>query len=124
MSEMNTSVPVLVVDDSRTMAHMISDLLRKIGFTDVDSAHDAHAALDRLRHKRYGLVLSDWEMQPMSGDEFLKEIRQDARIGRVPVIVITASGGRGASWLAGADAYLRKPFDDRDLQNAIKGVLG
>jgi two-component system, chemotaxis family, chemotaxis protein CheY len=123
-NDMNTSVPILVVDDSRTMTRMISDLLRKIGFTDVDSAHDAHSALDQLRHKQYGLVLSDWEMQPMSGDEFLKQMRQDNEIGKVPVIVITASAGRGASWLAGADAYLRKPFGERDLQIAIKGVLG
>ena len=120
---MNTSLSVLVVDDSRTMTLMISDLVRKLGFTDVDSAHDGHSALDQLRHKQYGLVFSDWEMQPMSGAEFLKEMRQDKKIGKIPVILITAKSGRGASWLAGADAYLSKPFSESDLQIAIKRVL-
>jgi len=120
---MNTSVPILVVDDSRTMALMISDLVRKLGFTDVDLAHDGRSALERLRQKQYGLVLSDWEMHPMSGDEFLKEIRKDEKIGKIPVILITAKSGRGASWLAGADAYLPKPFNESDLQIAIKRVL-
>ena len=102
---------------------MISDLVRKAGFTDVDAANDGHAALEKLRHKKYGLVLSDWEMQPMSGEEFLKEIRQDRVIGEVPIILITATAGRGTSWLAGAAAYLRKPFSESDLKTTIKRVL-
>ena len=120
---MNTSLPVLVVDDSPTMTQIISDLVRKVGFADVDIAHDGPSALDQLRHKQYGLVLSDWEMQPMSGEEFLKEIRQDKGIGKIPIILITATTGRGASWLAGAAAYLHKPFSESDLKTAIKRVL-
>jgi len=120
---MKTSVSVLVVDDSHTMTLLISDLVRKLGFTDVDLAHDGPSALELLRHKQYGLVLSDWEMHPMSGDELLKEIRKDEKIGKIPIILITAKSGRGASWLAGADAYLPKPFNESDLQIAIKTVL-
>ena len=120
---MNTSLPVLVVDDSRATGLAISDLLHKVGFAEVDVAHDAHSALDHMRDKQYGLVLSDWEMQPMGGDELLRAIRQNGKLGKIPVIVMTASGGRGASWLAGADAYLRKPFNEGDLRQAIKGVL-
>jgi CheY-like chemotaxis protein len=63
-------------------------------------------------------------MEPISGNEFLKQMRQDKTIGAVPVIVITAIAGQDASWLAGADAYLRKPFNQADLRTAIKGVLG
>ncbi len=120
---MNTSLPVLVVDDSPTMTHILSDLVRKIGFADVEIAQDGHSALDKLRHKKYGLVLSDWEMQPMSGEELFKEMRQDNMIGAVPIILITATAGRGASWLAGASAYLRKPFNETDLRIAIERVL-
>ncbi len=120
---MNTSLPVLVVDDSRTMILLISDFIRKIGFTDVDVVHDGHSALDQLRRKKYGLVLSDWEMQPMSGEEFFKEMRQDKMIGKIPIILITATAGRGASWLAGAAAYLHKPFSESDLKTAIERVL-
>jgi two-component system chemotaxis response regulator CheY len=121
--QIDTSISILVVDDSRTMTLLISDLLRKLGYTDIDVAHDGPSALDRMRLKQYGLVLSDWEMQPMSGEEFLKAMRQDKAIGNVPTILITGTAGRGASWLAGAGAYLAKPFSETDLQIAIKGVL-
>ena len=121
--DMNTSLPVLVVDDSSTMTGIISDLLRKIGLVDIDVAQDCHTALDQLRRKKYGLVLSDWEMQPMSGEELFKEMRQDKKIGNVPIILVTATAGRGASWLAGASAYLRKPFNEGDLKTAIDRVL-
>ena len=122
-NNMNTSLPVLVVDNSRTMTLLITDFIRKIGFTDVDVVHDGHSALDRLRQKKYGLVLSDWEMQPMSGEELFKEMRQDKMIGNIPIIVITATARRGASWLAGAAAYLHKPFSESDLRTVIERVL-
>ncbi len=122
-NNMNTSLPVLVVDDSRTMTLLITDFIRKIGFTDVDVADDGHSALHRLRQKKYGLVLSDWEMQPMSGEELFKEMRQDKMIGNIPIIVITATARRGASWLAGAAAYLHKPFSESDLRTVIERVL-
>ena len=117
------SLPVLVVDDSRTMTQLISDLVRKVGFNDVDAENDGHSALEQLRHKKYGLVLSDWEMQPMSGEEFLREMRQDRAIGKIPIILITGTAGRGTAWLAGAAAYLPKPFSESDLNTAIERVL-
>jgi len=116
-------LPVLIVDDSPTMTHITAELVRKIGFTDVDSEHDGASALRRLRQKRYGLVLSDWEMEPMNGQELFREMRQDKMIGNVPIILITATAGRGAAWLAGAVAYLRKPFNEGDLKTAIERVL-
>src|SRR5262245_9867273 len=107
---MDTSLSVLVVDDSSTMTHIISDMLRKLGYTDIDTAQDGQSALDRMQLKSYGVVLSDWEMQPMGGEAFLKAIRQGPRTSRIPVILITAKSSRGASWLAGANAFLPKPF--------------
>ena len=119
----NMSLPVLVVDDSPTMTQIISNFVRQIGFTDMDIEHDGPSALGRLRQKKYGLVLSDWEMEPMSGEELFKKMRQDKMIGNVPIILITGTAGRGASWLAGAAAYLRKPFNESDLRTAIERVL-
>ena len=121
---MNTSIPVLVVDDSRTISLVISRHLENLGFTDIDLAEDGQAALDRLRRKKYGLIISDWEMQPTSGDQFIKALRQDAGYAKVPVILITATAGRGASWLAGADAYLSKPFNEKDFETAVRNVFG
>jgi two-component system chemotaxis response regulator CheY len=123
MIGMDKSLPVLVVDDSQTIRHIISEQLRTLGFTDIDQAEDGAAGLVKLGEKQYGLVLSDWEMQPMSGEEFLKAVRQNARNRKVPVILITGTTTRGTSLLAGADAYLAKPFKPQDLETAIKRVF-
>lgn len=120
---METATAVLVVEDSRTMSHIISTALQKLGFTDVDIAQDGQSALDRLQQKKYGLIVSDWEMQPMGGDQFLKEVRKDIAISKIPIVVITAQSSRGAAWLAGANAYLGKPFSERDFEIAIKLAL-
>ncbi len=121
---MDTSLSVLVVDDSSTMTQIISDLLRKLGFTDIDLAQDGQSALDRMQLKQYGVVLSDWEMQPMGGAQFMEAIRQNPKTSRTPIVVITAKSSRGASWLAGANAFLSKPFSQKDLMIALKSVLG
>jgi two-component system chemotaxis response regulator CheY len=121
---MDTSIPILVVDDSQTIARLITKHLEGLGFSDIDCAQDGHAALDLIREKPYGLVISDWEMQPMGGHEFLKTLRQDSKFAKLPVILITGTVGRGSSWLSGADAYLSKPFSGRDFATAIKSVLG
>ena len=117
---MDTSLPVLVVDDSNTVRLAVSKQLQSLGFSDIDLAQDGQAALDCLRHKKYGLVLSDWEMQPMGGEEFLKSLRQNSK---VPIILITATASRGTAWLAGANAFLTKPFNESDLETAIKMAL-
>lgn len=114
---MDPSLSVLVVDDSQTVRLAISKQLHMLGYSDIDLAADGQEALRRLEQKRYGFVLSDWEMQPMGGEEFLKALRQKSR---VPVILITATTSRGTSWLAGANAYLAKPFNERELETAIK----
>jgi two-component system chemotaxis response regulator CheY len=120
---MDKTLPVLVVEDSSTMTRIIAGALEKLGFTDIDTAQDGQSGLDQLRNKRYGLILSDWEMQPVSGDQFLREVRKDPAHSNIPIVVITAQSRRGAAWLAGAKAYLGKPFSDRDLETAIKVAL-
>jgi len=117
---MQPTSSVLVVDDSATMRSIIIKHLNALGYEDVDTAEDGNSALARLRDRQYGLLISDWEMQPMGGEELLQKLRQDPKSIKLPVIMITASGSRGASWLAGANAYLPKPFTESDLQKAIK----
>ena len=118
------SLSVLVVDDSQTMRSIVAEQLGKLGFTDIDMAVDGRGALDRLRERPYALLISDWEMQPMGGEQLLKAVRQDPKYIKLPVIMMTATGTRGASWLAGANAFLAKPFTEADLQKAIKTVFG
>jgi two-component system chemotaxis response regulator CheY len=120
---MNASLPVLVVDDSRTMTTIIGKLMRDIGFTDIDQVHDGYSALDRLREKTYGIVLSDWDMRPMNGTELTQRIRQDATNSKIPIIMITAKCDADEAWLCGADGYLTKPFKADDLREKIEEVL-
>src|ERR671924_851347 len=86
----NLSMPVLVVDDYNTMVRIIRNLLKQIGFEDVDDASDGASALAKMRAKRYGLIISDWNMQPMNGYELLQQVRADAALGEIPFIMITA----------------------------------
>jgi len=119
---MDTSPPVLVVDDSRTMTTIICKLVREIGFTDVDQVNDGAAALDRLRQKKYGLLLSDWDMAPMNGTELTERVRKDPLIATIPIIMITAKGDADIAWLSGADGYLTKPFKANDLKDKIEEI--
>jgi two-component system chemotaxis response regulator CheY len=120
---MDISLPVLVVDDSRTMTTIISKLVHDVGFTNVDQVNDGISALDRLREKKYGLVLSDWDMRPMNGAELIQQIRKDPTTSGTLVIMITAKGDADVSWLSGADGYLTKPFKADDLREKIEEVL-
>ena len=120
---MITPTPVLVVDDSLTVRNIVIKSLRNLGFSDVDAAEDGNLALERMREKHYGLLISDWEMPNMSGEEFLKAVRRDAKCMKMPIIMITGTTTRGTSWLAGANAYLQKPFTDADFEKAVKSAL-
>jgi len=121
---MITSTAVLVVDDSLTIRNIVVKRLNGLGFTDVDVAEDGNLALEQIRQKQYGLLISDWEMPNMSGEEFLKTVRQDPKCMKMPIIMITGTTTRGTSWLAGASAYLQKPFTDADFEKAVKSALG
>ena len=120
---MDKSLSVLVVDDSRTMTTIIAKLVREVGFTDVDQANDGPTALDRMRTKKYGLLLSDWDMAPMNGTELTTQVRKDPANGSIPIIMITAKGDADIAWLAGADGYLTKPFKADDLRDKIEEIL-
>src|ERR1700744_3605208 len=86
----DTSLPVLVVDDYATMVRIIRNLLGQIGFADIDEANDGATALAKLRQRRYGLVISDWNMQPTSGYDLLRQVRADPDLDTTPFIVMTA----------------------------------
>jgi two-component system, chemotaxis family, chemotaxis protein CheY len=119
---MITSTLVLVVDDSATTRSIVLKQLDSLGFTNIDIAEDGQSGLEKMGQKQYGLLISDWEMPQMNGEEFVKAVRQHAGYMKVPIIVMTTTAARGASWLAGAGAFLRKPFTQTDLERAIETV--
>src|SRR5258705_11733241 len=120
------SMPVLVVDDYNTMIRIIRNLLKQIGFQDIDDAADGSAALARMREKKYGRVISDWNMEPMTGYELLKEVRADPSLGQIPFIMVTAESKTEnviAAKKAGVNNYIVKPFNAQTLQHKIQSVF-
>jgi two-component system chemotaxis response regulator CheY len=120
------SMPVLVVDDYNTMIRIIRNLLKQIGFDDIDDAADGSAALARMREKKYGLVISDWNMEPMTGYELLKEVRADPGLSKTPFIMVTAESKTEnviAAKKAGVNNYIVKPFNAQTLQSKIEAVF-
>ena len=123
---LNPTLPVLVVDDSGLMVSIISGLLQRLGFADVDGANDGGAALVKLRAKRYGLVISDWNMTPMTGYELLQELRGDPALKRTPFIMVTSESKTEnvvAAKKAGVDNYIVKPFNAQTLKAKIDSVF-
>ena len=86
----NKMMPILIVDDYKTMLRIVRGLLNQIGFTNIDEASDGTAAYQIIQKKPYGLVISDWNMEPMSGYELLKKIRADEKTKLLPFIMVTA----------------------------------
>ena len=84
------SMSVLVVDDYSTMIRIIRNLLKQLGFENIDDASDGSAALNKMRGKKYGLVISDWNMEPMTGYDLLRQVRADPGLGEIPFIMVTA----------------------------------
>lgn len=124
---LNISMPVLVVDDYKTMIRIIRNLLKQLGFQDVDDASDGADALQKLRKRSYGLVISDWNMEPMTGYELLKEVRGDENLKTTPFIMITAESKTEnviAAKKAGVNNYIVKPFNAQTLKSKIDAVFG
>jgi two-component system, chemotaxis family, chemotaxis protein CheY len=121
------SMPVLIVDDYKTMIRIIRNLLKQLGFANVDEAGDGSAALDMMRQKDYGLIISDWNMEPMTGYELLRELRADDRLSRTPFIMVTAESKTDnviAAKKAGVNNYIVKPFNAATLKAKIDAVFG
>lgn len=123
---MNTDIKVLIVDDYKTMLRIIRNLLNQIGFKDIEEATDGTMALEKFNKDNYQLVISDWNMEPMSGYELLKQIRSGGHNKDVPFIMITAESKTEnviKAKQAGVNNYIVKPFNAETLKGKIESVL-
>ena len=121
----DNAMPILVVDDYQTMVRIIRNLLKQLGFEDVDEASDGSEALSKMRERRYGLIISDWNMQPMTGYELLKQVRADRDLHATPFIMVTAESKTEnviAAKRAGVNNYIVKPFNAQTLKAKIDAV--
>jgi two-component system chemotaxis response regulator CheY len=121
------NLPILIVDDYKTMLRIIRNLLKQIDFSNIDEATDGSMALSMMKQKKFGLVISDWNMQPMTGLELLKAVRADAQLKATPFIMVTAESKTEnviAAKEAGVNNYIVKPFNAETLKGKISSVLG
>jgi two-component system chemotaxis response regulator CheY len=125
--QIDSSTPILVVDDYQTMIRIIRNLLKQLGFEDVDDATDGVEAMSKLRQRKYGLIISDWNMEPMTGFELLKTVRSDDALKTTPFIMVTAESKTDnviAAKKAGVNSYIVKPFNAQTLRTKIESIFG
>jgi len=118
---------ILIVDDYKTMLRIIRNLLRQLGFVNIEEATDGSMALQMLRGGSFGLVISDWNMEPMTGLQLLREVRADPKLKGTPFIMVTAESKTEnviAAKEAGVSNYIVKPFNAETLQGKMVSVLG
>lgn len=126
--ELDTNMRVLIVDDHKSMLRIIRNMLGQLGMTNVEEANDGEQALAKLAGQHFDMVLSDWNMMPMSGLEFLRNVRGSAsyKHQKVPFIMITAESKPENVMEAkkqGVDNYIVKPFNASTLESKIKAVM-
>jgi two-component system chemotaxis response regulator CheY len=122
----DASMSILVVDDYNTMIRIIRNLLKQLGYLNVDDANDGTSALAKMKEKTYSLVISDWNMAPMTGYELLREIRANPEYNATRFIMVTAESKTDnviAAKKAGVDNYIVKPFNAQTLQHKIQAVF-
>lgn len=120
------SMPILVVDDYQTMVRIICNLLKQIGYENVDQASNGAQALEKISARKYGLIISDWNMQPMTGFELLLKLKADPVHADTPFIMVTAETKTDnviAARKAGVSSYIVKPFNAATLKAKIDAVF-
>jgi two-component system chemotaxis response regulator CheY len=122
----NPNLKFLVVDDFSTMRRIVRNLLKELGFTNVDEAEDGVNALQKLRAESFDFVISDWNMPNMTGIELLRQVRADAALRHLPVLMITAEAKKEniiEAAQAGASGYIVKPFTAATLDEKLNKIF-
>ncbi|HEY4941427.1 MAG TPA: response regulator [Rhizomicrobium sp.] len=117
---------ILIVDDYTTMLRILRNLLRQLDLNNVDEAQNGEEALFKLRKETFDLVISDWNMQPMTGIDLLRQVRTDLKLKRIPFIMVTAESKTEnviVAKQAGVSNYIVKPFNAETLRMKIESVF-
>lgn len=123
---LDQNMKILVVDDFSTMRRIIRNILREIGYNNVDEADDGSTALEKLKSSKFDFVVTDWNMPNMPGIELLKAIRQDEVLKNTPVLMVTAEAAKEnvvTAVAAGVNNYIVKPFTAAALKDRIDIIL-
>ena len=123
---MDKNIRILIVDDFSTMRRIVKNLLNDLGFVNTAEADDGHTALAELRKGPYDLIITDWNMPGMPGIDLLKQVRADATLARIPVLMVTAEAKREQiieAAQAGVNGYVIKPFTAATLEDKLNKVF-
>ncbi|MBU2869936.1 MULTISPECIES: chemotaxis response regulator CheY [Colwellia] len=123
---MDKNMKVLVVDDFSTMRRIVKNLLRDLGFTNIQEADDGSTALPMLQGGDFDFVVTDWNMPGMQGIDLLKAIRADASLSHIPVLLITAEAKKEQIVMAaqaGVNGYIVKPFTAATLKTKLDKIF-
>ena len=123
----DTNMPILIVDDYKTMLRVLRNFLLQLNFSNIEEATDGSMALQKLRQQDFGFVISDWNMKPMTGIQLLREVRADDKLKHLPFIMITAESKSEnviVAKQAGVSNYIVKPFSAETLKSKMTSVLG
>lgn len=123
---MNKNMKILIVDDFSTMRRIIKNLLRDLGFTNTAEADDGLTALPMLRGGDFDFLVTDWNMPGMTGIDLLREVRSDAKLSSLPVLMVTAEAKRDQiieAAQAGVNGYVVKPFTAAALKEKIEKIF-
>ncbi|HIJ60706.1 MAG TPA: chemotaxis protein CheY [Nitrospirae bacterium] len=121
----NVGLRVLVVDDFPTMRRIVKNLLKQLGFDNIDEAEDGLMAFQKLKTGGYGLVVSDWNMPNMEGIDLIRKIRQDPVLKDTPFLMVTAEAEKEKvieAIKAGVDNYIVKPFTAEVLKEKLEKI--
>lgn len=121
------NMSILIVDDYKTMLRIVRNLLSQLGFNNVEEATDGEMAFTMLKQKTYHLIISDWNMLPVSGIDLLKRVRADEQLKALPFIMVTAESKPEnviAAKQAGVNNYIVKPFNAETLKGKMAAVIG
>ncbi len=125
--DIRQEINVLIVDDYIMMVKIMRNLLTQLGFEHITEETNAFAALEKLHNQPFQLIISDWDMETMSGQDFLNSVRQDKTLGEIPLVMVTDTSKlecAHATKEAGSAAYIVKPFNILTLKSKLVGVLG
>ncbi|ALA58557.1 chemotaxis response regulator CheY [Nitrospira moscoviensis] len=120
------TMKILVVDDMSTMRRIVKNILKQLGFSNLEEAENGQEALAKLRADSYGFVVSDWNMPVMPGIEMLRAIRADEKLKHIPVLMVTAEAQKEnliEAIQAGVNNYIVKPFTAETMQDKIAKIF-
>ncbi|MEQ1792876.1 MAG: chemotaxis response regulator CheY [Nitrospira sp.] len=120
------NMKILVVDDMSTMRRIVKNILKQLGFSNMEEAENGQEALQKLRAEPFGFVVSDWNMPVMPGIEMLRAIRADEKLKHIPVLMVTAEAQKEnliEAIQAGVNNYVVKPFTAETMQEKINKIF-